>query len=210
MTTGVGDRRCGRPGGAVADPTAPTDPSPGGSTRRLGCTAVRRELLIPSIIRPMTGLTESPSGSAQPDALVGALAGRGLRLTAARRDLVGLVARFPGHFTAGELAAAARREGIAVGRATVFRLLELLVGLGLVERLELQDGRHAYVRCRPRHHHHVICEACGRSVDVDEIGLAAVVTAVEAQTGFAITDHRLELFGRCPACRHQGEGREGR
>jgi len=89
-----------------------------------------------------------------------------------------------------------------VARATVFRSLDLLVDLGLVERVDLPSGDHAYVACEPdAHHHHVVCSACGRSVEVGELGLRPILERIEFSTGFAIDSHRLELFGLCPECR---------
>ncbi len=136
------------------------------------------------------------------DSILEALRGEGLRLTGARRAVADAVATREGHFTAEDVLRATRRRHRAVGRATVFRSLELLAALGLVERVDLPSGEHAYVACQPaEHHHHVVCSRCGRSVEVGELGLAPVLRQVEASTGFRIDAHRLELFGRCPACR---------
>ena len=56
------------------------------------------------------------------------------------------------------------------------------------------------VGCEPVHHHHVICSRCGRTTEIDDAGLRPVVRDVARQTGFRVDDHRLELFGLCPAC----------
>ena len=132
---------------------------------------------------------------------VEAVLGRGgYRATAARRTVVDLIARRQGHFTAADLVDDARERGIGIGRATIFRTLDVLAELRAVERLDLPSGEHAYVACEPVHHHHVVCSRCGRSSDGDDAGLRAVVRDIERQTGYRIDDHRLELFGRCPDC----------
>ena len=77
---------------------------------------------------------------------------------------------------------------------------ELLADQGLVERLELPDGRHAYIPCERSHHHHLVCLECGRSADVGDCGIETVTTEAARRSGFLITEHRLELFGRCPSC----------
>ena len=140
-----------------------------------------------------------------PAAVMTALDRAGYRLTAPRRSLAALIAAQDGHFTAADLVAEARARRLGVGRATVFRTLEVLEGLGAVERLDLPSGDHAYVGCEPAHHHHVVCSRCGRTLEIDDAGLRSVVREVGRQTGFRIDDHRLELFGVCPACLAGGE-----
>lgn len=124
----------------------------------------------------------------------------GYRTTAARRAVVDLIAGREGHFTAADLVEDARSKGLGIGRATIFRTLDVLAGLRAVERIDLPTGEHAYVACESAHHHHVVCSNCGRSSDADDAGLRAVVRDIERQTGYRIDEHRLELFGRCPDC----------
>jgi len=132
--------------------------------------------------------------------LVDALDRAGHRLTEPRRAVAGLIAARDGHFTAAELVADARWRRMDIGRATVFRTLDLFASLNLVERVDLPDGNHAYVACDPVHHHHAICTGCGRSQDVADHGLAAVLGAIGGRSGFRVTAHRLEIFGLCAAC----------
>jgi Fe2+ or Zn2+ uptake regulation protein len=132
--------------------------------------------------------------------LVEALERAGHRLTEPRRAVAALVAARDGHFTAAELVADARRRRMPVGRATVFRTLDLFASLSLVERVDLPGGDHAYVACDPVHHHHAICTGCGRSLDVADHGLAAVLGEIGNRSGFRVTAHRLEIFGLCSTC----------
>jgi Fur family ferric uptake transcriptional regulator len=127
----------------------------------------------------------------------------GYRLTAPRRLVAEVIAAQTSAFRASSLLTHPRLHSSGVGRATVFRTLELLVELGVVERLELASGEKAYVPCEPVHHHHVVCERCGRTREVTDGGMPAVALEVERQTGYRITSHRLALFGLCPACRSQ-------
>ena len=135
-----------------------------------------------------------------PNAIVQALEAAGYRLTSPRRSLADLVIDLDGHFTASELAAASRQRGLRIGRATLFRSLELMIELGVVERLDMPTGEHTYVACVPTHHHHVVCARCGRTAEVDDAGLAGAVRDIERQSGFRIDAHRLELFGLCRHC----------
>jgi Fe2+ or Zn2+ uptake regulation protein len=130
----------------------------------------------------------------------------GYRLTAPRLAVARLIEDHDGHFTASDLAAAARDRRIGVSRATLFRALELLVELGVVERLDLPSGGHAYVECAPAHHHHVVCSRCGRTTEVDDAAFSEAVREIARRSGFRIESHRLELFGLCPSC----QARQGR
>jgi Fur family ferric uptake transcriptional regulator len=133
-------------------------------------------------------------------AILAALERAGFRRTAPRRALAELITAQEGHFTAAGLVTEARARRIGVGRATVFRTLEALESLDLVERLDLPSGEHAYVACERSHHHHVVCSRCGRSSEIDDAGLKAVVHQIAKRTGYRVDEHRLELFGLCPAC----------
>jgi Fe2+ or Zn2+ uptake regulation protein len=133
-----------------------------------------------------------------------ALDDAGYRLTGARRSIAELIERRTGPFTAADLVDDARRGRRAIGRATVFRTLDVLAELHAVERIDLPNGEHAYLACEPAHHHHVVCSGCGDSRDVDDAGWRAVVRDIEDRTGYRIDDHRLELFGHCPDCRRRG------
>lgn len=123
------------------------------------------------------------------------------RETAPRRAVAALIANRHGHFTAADLIADARLSNVPIGRATVFRTLDLLAEQGSLERLDLPSGEHAYVACAPQeHHHHVVCRNCAKSVEVADSGLQSVVREIGAQSGFRIDSHRLELYGLCPEC----------
>ena len=132
--------------------------------------------------------------------LVTALASAGERVTDPRRAVASLVAARDGHFTTADLLADAAARFPGLGRATVFRTLDLFASLGLVERLDLPGGEHAYVACDTSHHHHAICTACGHTLDVDDTGLADVLAAMGRRSGFRVTAHRLEIFGLCARC----------
>ena len=143
-------------------------------------------------------------------AIVAALEDAGYRRTSPRRALARLIAGFDGHFTAEELLVESRRRRLRLTRATVFRSLDVLAELGVVERLDLPSGEHAFVTCEPAHHHHLVCSSCGRSVDVEDSGITDVVAAIAARTGYDVASHRLELFGVCPDCRAAASERKRR
>src|SRR3712207_9123361 len=115
--------------------------------------------------------------------LVRALDTAGYRLTEPRRAVADLIAGRRGHFTAADLVAEARARRLDIGRATIFRALELFPQLDLVERIDLPNGEDAYVECVRAHHHHVVCSRCGRTTDVEDCGMQAVADEVARRSG---------------------------
>jgi Fe2+ or Zn2+ uptake regulation protein len=137
-----------------------------------------------------------------PDKVTEALDRAGYHLTAPRRAVAEMVAAQGGRFSAQDLVLEARRGRRGVGRATVFRSLEIFEALGLVEQVHLPNGEHAYVACERVHHHHVVCERCGRSQEVGDLGITPIARElVEQRTGYLVDSHRIEFFGLCPDCR---------
>lgn len=133
--------------------------------------------------------------------LVEALDEAGYRLTEPRRVVAELITERSGHFTANDLIARAQERDLGIGRATIFRALDLFTELQLLERIDLPNGDHAYVPCLPGyHHHHVICQRCARVTEVPDLGLGEAIADMERSTGWTVQRHRLELFGLCPEC----------
>ncbi len=131
----------------------------------------------------------------------------GYRITGPRQVVLeDIVARHE-PFTSADLLDGIQIKAPTIGRATVFRTLELLCRLGIVQRIheDAQGGRcHAYLACDERHHHHLICNGCGRVTDFHEDqALDVLVREVEKHTDFKVEGHRLELVGLCPACRDE-------
>ena len=125
----------------------------------------------------------------------------GYQITRPRRTIAEIIASHEGRFTADDLVGEASRAKPRVGRATVFRSLEIFEALHLVERVHLVRSSHAYVACDPtHHHHHLVCSMCERTIDVSDVGIGPIAKAIEERTGYRVDSHRLELFGICPAC----------
>jgi Fur family transcriptional regulator, ferric uptake regulator len=122
-------------------------------------------------------------------------------MTGARRAILDLILTRDGAFDSADLVSDALRRGIPAGRATIFRILDVLAEIGAIERIDLPSGSHSYVRCeQPRHHHHLVCTVCQRSVDLGDCGITGHVEAAARNAGYVLDSHRLELFGRCPSC----------
>ena len=104
--------------------------------------------------------------------------------------------------TAIEIDDRLRAAGQAIGRASVYRTLEQLEELKLVHRLEMGRGMASYERAEPsgEHHHHVVCEKCGRVEPFEDPGLERAIGRLQGPVGFEVSDHEVVLRGRCPRC----------
>ncbi len=95
-----------------------------------------------------------------------------------------------------------RERGREVGIASVYRALDTLAGLGLIQRLELGDGTARYEAVAPsgEHHHHLVCVDCGLVEPFDDDGLEQAISALSKRASFAVREHEVVLRGRCAAC----------
>lgn len=121
---------------------------------------------------------------------------QGHRVTAPRRALLATIAGLGDHFTAEQLQA--RSPG--VGRATVFRTLRLLLDLGVLCQVMLDDGSTGYRLTAGGHHHHIVCSECGAVNDFAACDISDLLDELARRTGYDIEAHRLEVYGRCANC----------
>jgi Fe2+ or Zn2+ uptake regulation protein len=87
-----------------------------------------------------------------------------------------------------------------IGYATVYRALHVLLGSGLLVRLEFPDGTHRYRVQGHLHQHYVTCTQCHQAVAVRMCLPKETFARVARETGFTLAGHSIELFGRCPHC----------
>lgn len=123
----------------------------------------------------------------------------GLKRTPQRESLLRVLEEADRPLSAEEIRT--RMDEGRSGLPTIYRNLERFTQEGWAEGLVGQDQVMRYVRCRSAHHHHHLqCEACGRTVEVEGCGVSQALKQMEAATGFRITGHRLHLTGLCPLC----------
>ena len=126
----------------------------------------------------------------------------GYRRGGARTAVVEALARHDCAVTALDLDQELRRRKPPVGRASVYRALEQLEQLGLVQRLEVTRGTAGYERVEldGEHHHHAICRHCGRMVPFEDSSLERAIAELSEQISFEVTDHDVVLRGLCERC----------
>lgn len=133
---------------------------------------------------------------------LGKLAAAGYRRGGARTAVVETLAEHSCAVTALELEEELRRRDVRVGRASVYRALEVLEELGLVQRFEVARGTASYERIDPsgHHHHHAICRRCGRMEPFEDRDLEQAIGQVSEQVPFEIAEHDVVLRGLCERC----------
>jgi Fe2+ or Zn2+ uptake regulation protein len=161
--------------------------------------------------------------------MLSALKEEGYRVTAPRRALLRLLAesRQPlsvqemhvavnpqkngnrangnGHGTNGH-AAPHHDDEETINLVTVYRFANLLVDLGLARRVEFGQGYYRYEREEPQdgpHHHHLVCHRCGKIEEFQGCEVGALAARLQAEHGFKVERHQLELYGLCPECQQK-------
>lgn len=129
----------------------------------------------------------------------------GGRLTAPRRAIVDLLVHARCAMDALEIYGIVRTKNPRVGLVTVYRTLDLLTRLGLVERIHRSDGCHMVLRAARGHEHVVLCTSCGRAEYLPGEDLSGWIEKVSVKSGFQIQSHWLQLQGLCEDCQ-QAQG----
>ncbi len=124
---------------------------------------------------------------------------QGVRVTAQRVAVLAAVAEAP-HRTTDEIDTAVRAELGAISRQAVYDVLAALTAAGVVRRIQPAGSPARYEDRVGDNHHHLICRACGRTVDVDcAVGEVPCLTAAE-DAGYDVDEAEVIYWGRCPDC----------
>jgi Fur family ferric uptake transcriptional regulator len=124
----------------------------------------------------------------------------GYRLTRPRQAVLAVVALGEEHLNPAQIYERARAIYPKLGIVTVYRTLEVLAELGLIQRVHLDGDCHSYVRADRGHSHQIICRECGRVEAFADCALDPLLSTLRKRTGYLIESHWLELLGRCPNC----------
>lgn len=128
------------------------------------------------------------------------LQSNGYRLTNARKAVVETVAQTQSALNPLDVYEQARASCPGLGLVTVYRTLEKLEELGLIQRVHQPGGCNAYLPHADGHQHLIICQKCGRAVYFEGDNLEAFFERVAGEHGFTVREHWLQLFGLCSEC----------
>ncbi len=135
-----------------------------------------------------------------------ALSRAGYRRGGARQAVVELLGRQECALSAVEIEAELRAGEREVGRASVYRVLEQLEGLGMITRLNVGGGLARFEPAHPggeHHHHHMVCEDCGDLVPFHDDDLETAIRRLSKRVAFEVADHDVTLRGSCGDCRER-------
>jgi Fur family ferric uptake transcriptional regulator len=154
-------------------------------------------ILIPVIGRYHSFVT------AWKESTLAALQGQGYRSGGARQAVVELLAEQECCLTAQEIFDRLRENDRRVGIASVYRTLDLLVDKGFAQKVDIGVGvaRYEPAHASGAHHHHIVCDNCGKVEAFADPRLERALHRVETSTGYAIAGHDVVLRGDCGDCR---------
>ncbi len=146
-------------------------------------------------------------GTVSTDEFKALLKEKGLKVTSQRLIMLEILGRNPGkHLTAEDIYNLVKTEHPEIGLATVYRTIQVLMELHLIDRVNFDDGVERYELAHEadadgaHHHHHLICVKCGKVLEFEEDMLEGLELKIAEKTGFKVTDHEVKLYGYCNEC----------
>jgi Fur family ferric uptake transcriptional regulator len=125
----------------------------------------------------------------------------GHKLTNARLTVLNVLETSGGHITSAEVLERVNAVDPAIGRASVFRTLDLLTSLSIIRPTYIKSSMTpTYVLMPDGHHHHIICTNCNRVIEFEDCGLDKIEAELEARLHVKLTGHLLEFYGLCDRC----------
>lgn len=128
------------------------------------------------------------------------LRGEGRYATRTRERIIDLLERERRYLSAAATHRVLAAEGAKISLSTVYRTLDLLVGMGIASARTDADGEATYVYCKTAHHHHAICRHCGHVEEVDCGAMERFAKDLRASHSFELDAHSLEFSGTCARC----------
>src|SRR5216683_5536532 len=159
-----------------------------------------------AIVSAMSRATDTSTWA---EATTLALRSRGHRSGVARLVVVELLGRQHCCLTAQEIFDQLRSEGRRVGIASVYRALEQLTRDGFVQRIDIGAGTSRFepIHADGEHHHHLVCDDCGKVEAFADDQLERALRKVEGRTGYSVAGHDVVLRGACRDCTPPARGR---
>jgi Fur family ferric uptake transcriptional regulator len=125
----------------------------------------------------------------------------GFKLTNARVKVLDVLEASDDHLTSTQVIDAVNELDAGIGRASVFRSLDLLTSLAIIRPTYIDSSvTPKYVLLPDGHHHHIVCTGCNKVIEFNDCGLTDLARRLETEYAVKITGHLLEFFARCDGC----------
>ena len=150
----------------------------------------------------LAGVSTPPQRFIWAEQAAHALADAGYRRGGARRAILELLDEQACALSAIEIQQALSDRKRDVSRASVYRVMEELEAIGLLQRVEIGQGivRYEPVRHGPGHHHHLVCDRCGRLEPFTDDGLERAIRRLSDRLPLRVSEHEIVIHGACEAC----------
>lgn len=125
---------------------------------------------------------------------------KGLKFTSQRESVLEEILNVRGHFEIEDMVKRIKEKNIPVSRATVYRTLNILKEMGLVNEVIKYRNKTIYEISLKQHHDHLICTKCGSIIEFSEEEIEKLQDKICKEYGFKPETHRLEIFGICKNC----------
>jgi Fur family transcriptional regulator, ferric uptake regulator len=132
--------------------------------------------------------------------IIDRLRAAGHKITPPRLAVLEVIEQEGEHLNPAEILTRAQAIYPALGRATVYRTLELLTQLGIVRPIYVGEHGPTYIRAEGGHHH-LVCSTCGIVIDFDQCAAEQMTQELSERFGFQIKSHLLEFYGLCERCK---------
>ena len=132
--------------------------------------------------------------------IIDRLRAAGHKITPPRLAVLEVIEQEGEHLNPAEILTRAQAIYPALGRATVYRTLELLTQLGIVRPIYVGEYGPTYIRAEGGHHH-LVCSTCGIVIDFDQCAAEQMTQELSERFGFQIKSHLLEFYGLCERCK---------
>lgn len=124
----------------------------------------------------------------------------GLKKTRARVTILDILEREKSPVDVKNIVAGLDKRQVRADQATVYRIMDAFYKGGIVDRLELGEGKFRYEISKREHHHHFICENCGAIEDIQDNAIEEIEKRLSKNRGFKVNRHCLEFYGLCKKC----------
>lgn len=141
--------------------------------------------------------------------------GHGFRCTFPRQLILDVFYNSTKHLSAEDVYLMIHKTHPEIGLTTVYRTIEILNKLGIIEKLDVGDGRArfelSHSLCKKGHHHHLVCTGCGIIIDYDDFMkeetelVKKIENHLKEKHNFTISGHMLQFYGLCPKCKEKND-----